>query len=108
VSLEILDVLVKEKVDQMPDAVFGLFLDKVRQNHICHANHHPRTNECDCNYCRTLRSYVDMKLRCHRFKRVFNREDHDIISEAYLRSSIATTERLTKEYRGMKNEAKQL
>lgn len=105
-SLAVLDKLVQERADQMPEAVFGLLFDKAKKDHILFANHHLRTNGCECDYCRTLNNYVNAKLRLHRIKKRMEWDDFESGSEMAIYLTSATED--AKKQRQLKNEAKEL
>jgi hypothetical protein len=104
-SLAVIDKLVQEKADQMPEAVFGLLLDRAARQHVCFANHHLRTNDCDCDYCRSLRFYVSTKLSLHRTKRKYLGDGYSIGELPAVEEKLAALQEVVAYQRQLKNQA---
>ena len=90
----------------MPDEVFGLFFDKVRSFHVSYANHHLRTNDCDCQYCRSLRLYVSTKMVMHKTKRKLLRDGYAMEEVPEIEEKLQVLKKLVTTQRKIKNESK--
>lgn len=102
-SLDTIQIKVAERVDQMPGAVFERVFDKFRVNHVKFANHHSRTNECDCEYCRSLRLYVSTKLSLHRTRRRYLGDEYSMDELPTVEEKLNSLKEVVRYQRAQKN-----
>ncbi len=101
--LDEIELQVTQRVNQMPEAVFGLLFDKVKRQHV--KTSHRET--CDCDYCTALRQYTRTKIGLHHAVKRLSWDDLEVHGAGRLAEKVEWLSFQASLLRKLKNTAKE-